>query len=315
MHSIASRAVLAATVLVSCIAAATPARADLPYGCHLHLAAGLRMQADIAGRPLIPVTVEGHEHLFVVDTGGVDTMLTYATAQALRLRAGPTRAGRFVFVNGDTAPSTARATSFRIGQLPLGRFNFLITPPSMALPGAAGALGPDIMRHYDVELDFAAGRFNLFTQEHCDGGVVHWTRRPSAVTTFALDDSGHMTAVAMLDGRLVDVIIDTGAVATSMTLEDATAEFGLRLDSPGVQVVDDGGGDRTDAVYAHRFRSLNLEGIEIRDPTVVIRPDRTGLRTAGLRPELILGISELRKLHLYIAYRERKIYITGANDR
>lgn len=303
-----SRVAAIAIAFASGIIVGSPARADLPDGCRLQLAATLSMQADVAGRPLIPVSVEGREQLFVVDTGGVDTMLTHATAAALRLASGPMRPGRFVFVNGDTSPATARANSFRIGQLPLGRFDFLVTPSSMTLPGAAGALGPDIMRRYDVELDFAAGRFNLFSQNHCEGGVVYWTRRPAAVTTFALDDNGHMTAVAMLDGKLVDLVIDTGAVATSMTLEDAKSEFGLQPSSPGMQSVDD-------AVYAYRFGALNLEGIEVRQPTVVIRPDRTGLRAAGLRPEVILGISELRKLHLYIAYREKKLYITGAGDR
>jgi hypothetical protein len=133
--------------------------------------------------------------------------------------------------------------------------------------------------------------------------------------SFELDGDGHITTVAMLDRRLVDVLVDTGAVATTMMLEDATQEFGITTASAGLERIDDGHGGDRDAVYAYRFSSLEMEGLSVPAPSIVIRPDQTGLRKPHMRPELILGMSEMAKLRLYISYRDRKIYITGADSR
>jgi predicted aspartyl protease len=283
--------------------------------CPLNLVASLRIQPDIGGRPLVPVTVGGRQKLFLVDTGGIYTMLTHATAQELSLPQSTLQKSNLIFVNGDAAPATARARSFQVGPMAVGEFNFLVTPPTMRLPGAAGAIGPDILRRFDVELDFVNGQMNLFRQSGCGTGVVYWTKRPHTELTFELDSDGHITAVAMLDGRLVDVLIDTGAVATTMTLEDATQEFGITPASPGIERIDDRSGGDREAVYAYRFASLDLEGISVPAPSIVIRPDQTGLRKPHMRPELILGMSEMAKLRLYISYRDRKIYFTGADSR
>jgi hypothetical protein len=169
----------------------------------------------------------------------------------------------------------------------LGRFDFLVTPPSMHLPGSAGAIGPDLLRDHDVELDFARGRINFFRPSACGRDAVYWTRRPARELNFALDADGHITAVGMLDGRPVDILVDTGAVTTTITLEDATQEFGIHAQSPDVERIDDGSGGDAGAVYTYRFARLDLEGIFVREPTVVIRPDQTGLRTPHLRPEVL----------------------------
>jgi predicted aspartyl protease len=292
-----------------------PAAAAGTPDCPLSLVAALPIKPDIGGRPLVPVKVDGREKLFLVDTGGIYTMLTHAAARDLALPQSPLQKSNLIFVNGDAAPAMARAQTFHVGPMAMGQFNFLVTPPSMRLPGAAGAIGPDILRRFDVELDFVSGRLNLFSQSGCGRGVVYWTKRPHTEMSFELDADGHMMTVAMLNGRVVDVLIDTGAVATTMMLEDATQEFGITPASPGVERIDDRSGGDRDAVYAYRFASLELEGMSVPAPSIVIRPDQTGLRKPHMRPELILGMSEMAKLRLYISYRDRKIYMTGAEHR
>ncbi len=42
-----------------------------------------------------------------------------------------------------------------------------------------------MMWNYDVDFDFAVGKFNLFSKDHCDGQVVYWTRSPVAVVPFS----------------------------------------------------------------------------------------------------------------------------------
>ena len=84
-------------------------------------------------------------------------------------------------------------------------------------------------------------------------------------------------------------------------------------------------------IYAHRFKSLSLEGITVINPDMTVIPDllRTKLRKPQQSLEgdtripnpnnetgmsdVILGTDILHHLHIYIAYKERKLYITAAD--
>ncbi len=58
---------------------------------------------------------------------------------------------------------------------------------------------------------------------------------------------------------------------------------------------------------------------------MIILPDLTNskgvvstgshLSDAGMLPEIKVGMDVLAKLHLYIAFKERKLYITPADDK
>jgi hypothetical protein len=85
-------------------------------------------------------------------------------------------------------------------------------------------------------------------------------------------------------------------------------------------------------IYQHRFSKLEFDGVAIINPDIAIWPDiisrsadrsqqSTGNRAiprntlAGVR-QLIIGMDILRKLHAYIAFQERHIYVseTSANS-
>ena len=63
---------------------------------------------------------------------------------------------------------------------------------------------------------------------------------------------------------------------------------------------------------------MSFGGIDVREPTLTVLPD---LMVGGLGrflgatrlPEIIIGMSILSGLHVYIAYGERKLYITEAD--
>jgi hypothetical protein len=78
-------------------------------------------------------------------------------------------------------------------------------------------------------------------------------------------------------------------------------------------------------VYRHAFKSLSFEGLTISNPSLDIipdlqrgqmeRPPATGTRMPDSSveqklPDLLIGMDVLRHLHLYIAYKEQKLYIT-----
>ncbi len=62
------------------------------------------------------------------------------------------------------------------------------------------------------------------------------------------------------------------------------------------------------STYRYPFATLTFEGIEVRNPNILILDTGSDSRDA----ELIVGIGVLRQLHLYIAYGEKTLYLTGA---
>lgn len=61
--------------------------------------------------------------------------------------------------------------------------------------------------------------------------------------------------------------------------------------------------------FTHHFQMLDLDGIAVKNPKIEL------VRNLQLGSEqLIIGMTLLSKLHLYVAYKERKLYITLANQ-
>lgn len=77
--------------------------------------------------------------------------------------------------------------------------------------------------------------------------------------------------------------------------------------------------------YSHKFESLSFEGISVTNPKISIITDRMAAK--DLKPtirgkladpysshirQVIVGMDVLRHLHLYMAYKEKKLYISPA---
>ncbi|HSZ74199.1 MAG TPA: retropepsin-like aspartic protease, partial [Rhizomicrobium sp.] len=125
-------------------------------------------------------------------------------------------------------------------------------------------------------------------------------------------------------------MLDTGASITTLSMREAQAAFNLTPDSPDVEKGELVNGDPNIKAYFHRFKTLTFEGITVGNPRVELIPDlmrdrlerapETGSRLAtpgdddthGL-PAMLIGYSTLKHLHVYIAYKEQKLYITPAS--
>jgi hypothetical protein len=188
-----------------------------------------------------------------------------------------------------------------------------------------GILAGEFLKQYDADFDFGAGKLNLFLQDHCAGQVVYWTPPAVAVVPFGLDASNHITFRVELDGKRLDAMLDTGATSSVLNLNDARRSFGVDVKSPDVEKIGELVGGFTANIYRRRFKSLAFEGVSISNPVLVLMPDlMTGTSVAAPKkgslisegrkglPSLILGMSTLAQMHVYIAYKERKLYITDS---
>ncbi|HWA91544.1 MAG TPA: pepsin/retropepsin-like aspartic protease family protein [Rhizomicrobium sp.] len=296
--------------LIAIVLSSAARAADTPP-CQIGQVASLDAMTTPEGMIAIQGKVNGRGGRFLVDTGGLGGVLGFSPAFALKLNPQRAQVGGML-IGGARLEYGAIVKRFEAG--PVGRSGtfFLIGPDRMLEPDTIGAIQPYLWRDLDVEIDFVKGKLNLFLQKQCPGRVVYWTHEAVAAVPMSVDQAGHITVKATLDGAPVDAVIDTGAQNSVMSLATAKALFGIDAMSPALKPL--GTFNINNLVqartYRYAFKSLTFEGIAVANPDIVISD--TG---ENEQPALVVGIGALRQLHLFIAYDESLLYLTAAEAR
>jgi predicted aspartyl protease len=292
------------SIAILVLLAGFPARADT--ACHLLEAASVPMNIDGSGRITVPMMISGKPMNMMVDTGNPMSMLTFKTAQSLGLDIrhvdiGGAGVATFTMRGGMVVSEYTKAPDVAIGLLKTDSMGFGILPIASAGDQVDGLLGNDIMGNYDVDFDFANGKLNLFSQDHCPGAVAYWTRGPVAVVPFTRNIWKHIFLDVDIDGKTTQAVVDTGTARSIGDWEAFEHLFGIDEKSPGVK--------SENGQYTYPFKTLTFGGVTVNNPDITLLPD------SG-RPEqntMLLGINVLRQLHIYIAEGEKKLYITPAS--
>ncbi|HLJ52282.1 MAG TPA: hypothetical protein VKT24_02785, partial [Rhizomicrobium sp.] len=170
----------------------------------------------------------------MIDTGGVDSMLSTSTVEALALPKIPMEFTRLHMFGGGPIDHKTLAHNIDFGGLKAAQMPFIIMP--YRLPeGTNGTLSNDVLRVYDDEFDFANAKFNLFLQDHCETNLAYWTKDDHAEIPFKLDDVGHIRFQVELDGQTILASFDTGSSRSTLELEQAQELFGLKNDDPSLK--------------------------------------------------------------------------------
>ena len=305
--------------------------------CALNILSALELRPS-SSMPMIDAMIGDKRVGLLVDTGGGMSSLTKRAVRELNLQTGQ-------YVNSDGTILTLKdvtgqteALQVRLPSITLGRIRqegvyFMVLPgednaagPSMEDFG--GILGTDVLRNVDVELDFAANKINLIAPNQCGGNVVYWQAPAVAVVPITLDRFGQITFRMQLDGRRVTAMLDTGASSTVLNLDTARRTFRIDVNGPDVEKIGELTGGYSANMYRRRFNSLAFEGVTISNPMLVMMPNMMGgvnpaaPRTGSIiredrngLPDVILGMNVLSQMHVYIGYRERKMYLTTANPQ
>ncbi len=180
----------------------------------------------------VPVTIRGTHKLMLLDTGGAMTEITTEAAQELHLLP---RRGNFKLYNmyGDFSDRVAGA-SLAVGPLKANDVALAIAPGEHLFGEdyeIAGVLAPDILKHYDLDIDFGTDKMNLFSPDHCEGKVVYWKADTVAVVPMRVLRSGQIVVPVTLDGQRVLALLDTGAYNTTLSVPVAESQYGLKLGS------------------------------------------------------------------------------------
>jgi len=275
-------------------------------------------------RAMVPVTINGVSRLFLLDTGGDITQIGDAAATALDLA--KTDSGiKMLDLYGHAAHRMVRVEKFGLGRQTGTNFDILVEPdPDFGKNDPfIGIFAPDMMGRYDVELNFAASKMNYFSPDHCAGRVVYWPHAALAVVPFTFRNY-HIFLPVKVDGHEMRAIIDTGAPVSSMHVSVARRLFDVTDKAQGnIEIAGDNG------EFGHIFDTLDFEGVSVRHPHIMVLPDMIGSKDrendfqTGSRVnrvddlvdmgDMLVGMDVLQKLHIYIAFGERKLYITEAS--
>lgn len=183
-------------------------------------------------------------------------------------------------------------------------------------PDLIGNIGANILKSYDVEIDYPGRKVKIFLQDHCRGKVVSWPHEDLAEIPFKLNDYGHISLPITLDGHSYRALLDTGATASFLDKSIADRDFGLTSETANAIGTSDTLDGKDLPTFYHRFGLLDLGGLEFHNAQMAFSIGQENSHKSGWQeermPEIVLGMHQLRGLHFYIAYGERMIYASVA---
>jgi len=277
-------------------------------------------------RALVPVSINGIPKLFLLDTGGDVTQISGDAAEELKLAKRDSNL-KLLDMYGHASDKLVRIDKFTLGRLRGENVYIAIQPnPDFGKgTGYVGLFGPDMMGRYDVDIDFGTYKMNYFSPDHCPGHVVYWPHAALAVTPMTFRNR-HIRLPVRVDGKELRAEIDTGATNTTMMAGAAKRLFDIVPETPGNVPLNI---QPMEAAFGRVFSTLDFEGVGVSNPQIVIVPDLLGSKdpTNGFqtgshvkrvdddidRPDLLIGMNILKKLHIYIAFDENRIYISEAS--
>jgi predicted aspartyl protease len=277
---------------------------------------------------VIPVSLEGTSVRMALDTGAPLSAVDPIVADNLHLIQRRIVQGALYDAAGESFSYIALPHDLAMGDMHANDVKMAVWPSPMGKGDQriGGTIAVDLLRHFDVDIDFSAHRLGLFSQDHCPGKVVYWTSGDVAVVPMHVVNTGHIILPVKLDGTPFDAMLDTGSTFSSLSQEAADNTFHLAPNSPQMAKIGENAGPGGVPLYRHTFKTLEIEGISISNPAIAIFENLTRARQApqlgsrigeadesGGNTDLVLGLQELHHFHVYIAYKEQKLYLTSAS--
>lgn len=284
----------------------------------------IQMESTDGGPSSIPVKINGTDQKLTLATAGTTTQLSEDAAKAMNLEISR---GDVTLTDerGNVSRNQVTIADFSMGRLHGTNVKWPISPGN----GKGGLFSLNYMRLYDVDVDFGSDKLRLFSQDHCPGAVLYW-KAPGAVGTVPITiDNGRVTVPVMLNGKAITGVIDTAA--SSSTVYEAVAErvLGVTLGSDKAPA-DQPSKSPPGKTYSWTVDNLAIGTLSLANIAIGVRPDinanqgkdpaqtmrarASAIQAELAHPEVKLGMDVLRKLHLYMAFGESKLYVTGTTN-
>ena len=271
--------------------------------CKLGRYASIDLIGPATRSPVIGGTINGKPVNFAVDTGGAWSMLPPALADGMPTQPMP-KGVHFSDAADASIDSVVTADQLGFGPVKLSKVQFL--------KAGWATLGANILHSFDVEIDPVERKLLLFKHKDCDGAPAYWPHSDLAEVPFRVEGLDLIQIDVKLDGKTVEALIDTGAEASELDERVARNTFDIVLGSPDTEHSQSGVAltGKSFEQYRHQFGKLEIGNVEIDHPWLRLGVHDHSFFNPGAGPPLILGMSTLAPFHMFIAYKERKLYLT-----
>ncbi|HEX2592732.1 MAG TPA: aspartyl protease family protein [Rhizomicrobium sp.] len=307
---------LGATLILTspAVAADAPQSAPPTQSCRLVRMESLDVDTQPTGEIAVPVSLNEKPFTLLVDTGSDTSTVSADVAAQLNVATMYTPFGG-AFLNNVAVTQMGYVKSFAFGRLHSSTaWPMFIAPEDVLTPPISGLVGADVLANYDIEFDFVAGKMNFFAPTDCPS-PVYWSANYAEVP-IQFDAEKHVVVDAQLDGKPLKVILDTGAPSSLMSLDAAQNLYDWDDNDPRVvydKTLPLNGGAIT-RFYKYPFSTLSFGGVSVQNPKIVLIPKANFMAHRRDKGTVILGMSVIRQLHLFVAYREKKLFVTPAEQ-
>lgn len=290
----------------------------------------------------VEANFNGTSRPMIVQTGAMISSLRQGALDKLGLHSIANSSVITVKDKKQVSEAFTQVEDFSLGAIRVPRMQFQVPPDTMDEQPFVGVLGSDLFSVYDMEVDPAGHKINFFAKDHCPGHVLYW--KPVAVAVLPFQSqlaTANQTRTGFnlyftrgtsiyvpvkLDGQDVTASINTGGQYSTMSASMAKFLFGVTADSPGSTPQPSSDGDLKNANFIHTFPTLTFDTVTVTNAHVLVYPDPdvsnadifkqtdTRLRQGGnyFERHMTIGMDILRRLRLFIAFGEKKLYITPA---
>lgn len=217
---------------------AIPAGAVEPFAAECKLTLAASVPITLAHSHVeVPVTINGRGRTFLIDTGAFTSAVSEQVVAEQQIRTFGIHDNVHIDdAGGKKAELYVDVDEFVIANQKAHDARMMV----MNAAGVDGLVGPDYLRNFDLDFDFANGTLNLFRHHPCHGRAVYWTDDYFVVPIDVTDD-GHIRVDVTLDGKPMRALLDTGAAVTVLGQSVAETDFGLEagksnLDAAGLKI-------------------------------------------------------------------------------
>lgn len=245
---------------------------------------------DATQRMAVAVTVDGQGPFsFLVDTGAERTVI----ARELAERLGLTQGAKLRLA---TIGSLVTAPSYRVAALRMSDLRLAsLEAPAFAGRhiGAAGLIGIDMLKNRRVLIDFRRQSMEILASRQQVRPII---RDQDAIIVMARNRAGRLIlSDARIDGRRVDVIVDTGAQASigNLALQRLVAERHAYQGPFSPAILGAVSGEDVPAVRT-AIKRVTIADVHVSNLSVSFADSRA-FTALGLddRPALLLGMDAL----------------------
>jgi hypothetical protein len=240
--------------------------------CALKQIASLPITTTSTGKIAVPVKIAGRDVLMAVELGASTTGINANLIDELKLDTRPIP-GAYVPPDLDDVLLIPSSVPFIYqDNVFTGGMNIAILR-KVALPdfqigdGIVGILGTELLQHFDVELDFANAKMNLYSQDHCAGKVVYWANEYTTVPIEINSLTGEIMAPVTLDGAPFTATLATDPGNSYMSFGVIAKALDVPIDSPDLKPTHHFDPYKQDW-FSYPFKSLSLGGLGLQNPPI-----------------------------------------------